>query len=124
LILDNNNISRLDADSFTTAKKQLYGISLAGNPWDCNFLKEMWSDFETRRIKILDLLNDANVDVELCGGLLKKKKKQEDLNVAVLVTLGMVLSVALVPIAFVYWVCKAFQVTIQKPTAGQPIEYI
>jgi Leucine-rich repeat (LRR) protein len=103
LFLDNNNIIIMDADIFITAKKQLYGISIAANPWDCNFLKEMWSDFETRRIKILDL-DKVNVDVELCGKLSKQKNKQEDLTVAVLVTLGIVFSVAVISIGFVYCV--------------------
>jgi Leucine rich repeat len=123
LFLDNNNISTLAACTLTAAKnltnvdfesnemqqscpidtgvqENFREISIAGNPWNCTYLKEMWSDFKNRGIKILD---ESNIDEGFCGGLSKKTKRRMDWVLAELAIIGIVLVIELLFIAFVYY---------------------
>jgi hypothetical protein len=123
LFLNNNNISTLAACTLAAAEnltnfdfesksihescppnsgvqKSFREISIAGNPWNCSYLKELWNDFKNRSIKILD---ESNIDERLCGGLPKEKKIGLTWVLAELATMGIVSVIELLFIAFVYY---------------------
>jgi Leucine-rich repeat (LRR) protein len=125
LFLNNNNISTLAACTLATAEnianlnfksnsiqqscpadsgvqKSFHEISIAGNPWNCSYLKELWSDFKNRSIKILD---ESNIDERLCGGLPKVKKIVLTWVMIVLLTLGVLSSIAILFIAIILCSC-------------------